>query len=142
MKIILTSNEERDSFVKAVSEVDCTKRKYLAELKVYRKPRTLPQNRLFHALLNCIVMDTEIGRGFTQEELKEYFINRYAPWYVKEINGQEVMFRKRSSKMDSKEMTILIEGVYRDGVEVFEASYLPHPGDHLWEQFYSKYCDE
>lgn len=142
MKIIINSNEERDAFAKTVSEVDCTKRRYFAEFKVYRKPRTLPQNRLFHALLNCIVRDTEIGRGFTPEELKEYFIKKYSPSYVKEIAGQEIFFQKRTSRLDTKEMTVLIEGVYRDGVEIFEASYLPHPGDHLWEQFYARYGDE
>ena len=139
MKTIINSNEERDAFLKSFSEIDCTKRKFIAEFKVYRKPRTLPQNRLFHALLNCIIIDTEIGQGFTQEELKEYFLRRFAPTYIKEINGVEVMFRKRSSKMDSKEMTVLIEGVYRDGIEVFEAAYLPHPGDQLWEQFFARY---
>lgn len=141
MKTILNSNEERDAFAKAVSQIDCSKRKYVAELKVYRKPRTLPQNRLFHALLNCIVRETEIGGGFTLEELKEFFINRYAPWYVKDIGGQEIIFRKRSSKMDTKEMTVLIDGVYRDGVEIFEASYLPRPGDYLFDQFYSRYSE-
>jgi hypothetical protein len=142
MKTILKSNEDRDAFSNIVLATDCSKRKYVAEFKVYRKPRTLPQNRLFHVLMNCIVRDTEIGKGFTSEELKEYFIGRYSPWYTKEINGQEVVFKKRTSQLDSKEMTTLIDGVYRDGVEIFEAAYLPRPGDRMFEQFYSKYCNE
>jgi hypothetical protein len=142
MKTILESNEDRDAFSKIVLATDCSKRKYVAELKMYRKPRTLPQNRLFHVLMNCLVRDTEVGRGFTPEELKEYFISKYAPWYTKEINGKEIVFNKRTSQLDTKEMTVLIEGVYRDGIEIFEATYLPRPGDHLFEQFYSKYCDE
>jgi len=105
---------------------------------MYRKPRTLPQNRLFHALLNCLLKETETGRGHTFNELKEIFLKKYSPFHIAELGGDEFLIMKRSHELNSKEMTILIDGIYRDGAEIFGAT-LPRPDDHLFEQFYSKY---
>jgi hypothetical protein len=138
MKTILKSNQERDAFIKAISMIDCDARYYVAEFKIYRKPRTLPQNRLFHAILNCLIKETEAG-AYTFDELKEIFLIKYSPYHVKVLEGKEFVIKKRSHELNSKEMTVLIDGVYRDGVEIFGATYLPRPGEYLFDEFYAKY---
>jgi hypothetical protein len=136
--MMICNEQDRSVFIQRINQVELKGRSFVAEFKMFRKPRTLKQNNLFHMLLTCITKESEVGRQYTVEELKEYFLGQYAPWYVKEMFGKEKIFYKRSHNLNTKEMTVVIDGVYKEAVVNFDV-YLPMPNEPKFDDFYAHY---
>lgn len=135
MRMLITTEADRQEFIRMVQALDL-KHKFFAEVKIWRKKRSLPQNKLYWAWLRCIAKDGETG--YTEEELHEYFKKRFLNWREKEIFGDSISIVKSSTELNTKEFTD-----YLDKIHVLMAGIgirLPLPGDYDLDDFYAKYA--
>lgn len=135
MKILITSERDRQIFIKNLQSLDLVKRRFIAEVKVYRKIRSISQNRLYWMVLRCIRDET----GNDEETLHLYFKNKYLSWQTKEVFGEAVLIPASTTGLDTKQFTEYIDSICRDMAE--QGLFLPMPGEQGWDQFNTKYGD-
>jgi hypothetical protein len=138
MRRIIISEADRQDFIKVISRIELDqKRRYVAEWVIYRKKRTLKQNAMYHVWLECIHR-TEIGGGYTIDELKTYFQNKFGAWYSKVMpDGSEEIIHFTSSQMNTKQMAEYLDMVQKDAMATFGAD-CRSPSDPDWEGFYNE----
>lgn len=95
---LLKENEKQNAIQYFKKVLDSKKR---IELKVIHKKRSLPQNAYLHVLFSVFGLEV----GLTVEETKTDI--KRALNYVYEKQGKKYL--SKTSKMDSKELTIFIE---------------------------------
>ena len=89
-------------------------RPYTLDIRPYRKPRTLPQNALLHAIIG------EIGRNenMDPEMVKAGIKEQYGVRHRVQMRHGPVEVVKPSHLCDTREMGCLIDGA------IYEAAYL------------------
>lgn len=136
MRQIIATEKDRDALIKHVSVLPLGKVKYLAEVKVYRKKRSLPQNKLYWMWLRCISDET----GNDEKALHEYFSSEFLNWEGSMIFGNYVAVRKSTAELDTKEFTDYLEQIKIKMAE--QGIVLPEPGDFGWDGFYARYYED
>lgn len=87
----------------------------------YRKPRTDPQNNLFHMWVGIIAKETGNSNHDTKEGLKELFL----PPRISELRGRLVTVRRATSALNVKDMSEFMTRV--QGWAASEGIALPQP---------------
>jgi hypothetical protein len=132
--MLVSNKTDREELVRRINALDL-KKKFIAEIKVWRKVRTVPQNRLYWMWLRCITKEGE--SGYTEEELHEYFKKRYLNWREKEMFGDRLSITKSTTELTTKEFT-----EYLDKIQMQmggEGISLPQPGEPMFDEFYARY---
>ena len=118
MKFNLKTELEKFFFyVDKFKKLEC-----IVELKQIRKPRTSQQNKYLHVIITLFAIET----GYTLDEMKtilkrDCLIMRY------EKNG--TTFLKKSSGMDTKELTMWIDWIRNRASG--SGFFIPSPDDYL-----------
>lgn len=133
MRQIIITERDREAFIEKVRGFPLGKLRFVAEFKVYRRQRSLKQNRLYRLYLECIKEET----GNDVDTLHTYFKKKFLPWIVKSVFDQEVSLVPSTSSLNTKQFTEYLEHIKMDMLE--QGIFLPNPEDHQWNQFYEKY---
>lgn len=133
MRMIVSSDADRKRFIDFVQGIDLKSNHFVAEFKRYRVRRSISQNSLYWLWLRCIKDET----GNSTEDLHEYFSQKYLSWKPKEVLGEEIAVRSRTSELDTAQFTEYLEKIRVEMLE--QAIYLPEPGAAVWEEFFTKY---
>jgi hypothetical protein len=133
MKSIICSNKDKEEFCRRIMEIDCDKKRFIAEFKIYRRVRSLSQNKLYYLWLNCISDET----GNQVEDMHEFFKDRFIPWSSREVFGVELKIHATTTNLDTKEFTDYLEKIRMFALD--QGIYLPNPNDHGWDEFYAHY---
>lgn len=134
MRMIIIDRQGLQEFIRRISQIVLDgKKRFIAEFKIYRIKRTIPQNRLYWMWLRCIHAET----GNDPEDLHEYFKGRYGMFNLKPMFGDQVKIPVHTPDMDTKEFSDYLEKIRVQMIE--EGVYLPQPGEHGWAEFYAQY---
>ena len=98
------------------------------ELRKIKEQRTVRQNAYLHVCLAMFCADT----GYTIDEAKELFSLQLPDMMRYQKNG--VSFRKSTSELDTKEMTILIDKIREMALDELEL-YIPTSEEYLIHKF-------
>ena len=79
---------------------------YTLTIKLYRKPRSLNQNSLFHAICSIIASETGMDASLIKEGVKEQYGIKERVALAKEV----LEVPKPSHLCDTQEMSLLIDG--------------------------------
>ena len=138
MRLLIRTEKEREEFIRRIREVRLDGSKpFVAEFKVFRKKRSLAQNRLFWMWMRCI--RTETGNDI--ETLHDYFCEKYLPWSEYEVFGEPVRRVAGTKDMNTKEFTDFLENIRLEMLNE-QGIYLPQPGEPEWDEFYARYSKE
>jgi hypothetical protein len=105
------------------------KKAWEVTLRVWRKPRTINQNRLYWMWLTLLSDET----GNDRDDLHDYFRRKYLPWSQKDVMGETMFLVSSTTKLDTKQFTDYLENIRREGSQL--GVYLPSPGDPAWPAF-------
>ena len=123
-KFNLSVEFDRNAFKLAVERF--TDAGDMVHLERIPSPRTGNQNRYYRA---CVKILSEYT-GFTTDEAHELCLRYFATEYTKETkNGKEHTFKKRTSDMDTAEMSEYITKVRQMGDTI--GCYLPTSEEYL-----------
>ena len=98
------------------------------EINKPREKRSVDQNSFLHVCLGYFCLHT----GYTLNEAKCEFADMLPELMIYEKNGKN--YRRSTSDLDSKEMTILIDYI-RNFCNEQLGVYIPDPEDYLINQF-------
>jgi hypothetical protein len=123
----------REFLRKYYSRKDAGSRPLEVTAQVWYKKRTLAMNNLMWGLL--AIMSYEVYQKFGhEEELYQDMLDLYAPKFISKFSGKAR--NKTSSKMNTLEMGVLIDGIFRElaqlGIEFTDAGDI----DRYWLEFY------
>jgi NinB protein len=133
MRVMIFDERSRTEFIRLVQQVEL-KRKYVGIMQVYRRQRSIKQNRLYHLWLKCVSEHT----GHTEEELDLFFKEMFLSWNSKQVLGREVVLPIHTSNLNTKEFTDYLEKIRMFALNDLSV-YLPEPGESSWENFYTHY---
>lgn len=131
---IMRNDEDREQFIIAVQAVDLVK-PYLGNCKVYRKKRTLAQNKLYHLWKAAVALET----GYTPGWLHDFWRDRYLPKEMRIVFGATKEYLMSTTDLNTEQFTH-----YLDCISLFAAEraiILPDPKQKEFEAFYEKYKD-
>lgn len=132
MKTILRNPGDIERAIEYLRNLDMSK-PFELSITRHQKKRTLPQNKLLWLWLRCVRDET----GNEEDFMYQYFCERYLPWNVRLIYGEEIKKQGGSSELNSKEFSEFLDNIHRQMSE--EGIYLPQPGELGWDEFYLKY---
>ena len=98
------------------------------ELKKYMENRTLSQNSFLYVCLGYFAQET----GFSLEESKAVLSREFGSFMVYERDGH--VFRRSTSSLDTKEMTLFIDFIRRFSNEQL-GLYIPDPIEYMANKF-------
>jgi hypothetical protein len=133
MRTIISSTAELNFFIDRIRLFPVDKKRFIVEFKMYRRQRSLRQNKLYRLWLRCIKDET----GNSEEALHLYFKEKYLAYNHIDIFGSEVILRQSTRKLDTKEFTEYLENIRVEMLE--QGIYLPEPGMQGWDEFYIQY---
>jgi hypothetical protein len=136
MRRILSSEADRARFIATVNTLEFGKKRFIAEVKVYRKQRSMSQNKLYFMWLHCISNET----GNDVDTLHEFFKKKFLPWKSVAVFDDEVLKATSTTVLDTKEFS-----EYIDKIKEFSAGWaieLPNPGDQGYEQLVIQYGNQ
>ena len=81
----------------------------LVSIEPYKKPRTLPQNARFHAMVRALSQHT----GHSERELKDWFKAEYGPTKRIQVGNQGKVIPLSTTQYNRKQMSELTEHVDR-----------------------------
>lgn len=134
MRFIITTEQDRKEYIRRISEVTLDgKKRFLADFRVYRVKRSLPQNRLYWMWLRCIKDET----GNEEEHLHQYFKDRFLSFELVAMFGEQTKIAASTSDLDTKAFSEYLEKIRMHMQD--QGILLPKPGEAAWEQFYAQY---
>jgi hypothetical protein len=113
-------------------------RQYRFEVKLYRRQRTLPQNRLLHLLINAIAEETGGADKDHREAIKTFLKQKFLEPQFQEVFGVEVEMQRSTRALDTAEFTRFINAIY-DWAERELGIMLPRPGDLGWDDLCARF---
>jgi hypothetical protein len=131
---IVQSQAELSSFILYCQEIFNTSKKWVAEFKQYRAPKTIGQLRLLFLWYNGIATET----GNDVKTIDAYFKNKYLGTEIKVFRGKEIEVLVSKADLDTKQMHYYLEAIRLEALEEMNIT-LPNPGDLGWEGFCAKY---
>lgn len=133
MRMMICNDQDRVLFIQRINQVQLEKRSFVAEFKMFRKVRSLRQNKLYFMWLNCIKDET----GQDVEDLHVYFKQKYLPWKASEVFGEEIRRMSSTQNLDTLQFTEYLEKIRMEMQA--QAIYLPQPGEKEFDTFYAHY---
>lgn len=135
MRKLLLTESDRNAFIATITRIPMDgKKKWVMEFKPYRIQRSVKANNLYWMWLNCISKET----GNDSETLHQYFAEKYLAWDTKGCLDGEVIKRRSTTSLDSKEFSEYLENIRMQMLNDY-AIVLPEPQDQGWDEFYSQY---
>ena len=95
--------------------------------------RTLKQNRLYWAWMNCISDDT----GQPIMTLHDQMRKLYLGYKIAVVDGEEVEVLVSTTDLDRRQFSSYLNHISAEAAEA--DIYLPYPGDEGFNQFYNRY---
>jgi hypothetical protein len=132
MRTLIITEQDRQNFIRRIQEFPIGKT-YVAEFKVYRKLRSLKQNRLLHLWLKYIRIET----GNEEEAIHLFFKERFLQWTTKDVFGEQVSLIPSTKNLDTKQFTEYLECIRVFMLE--QGIFLPQPGEREFDEFYARY---
>jgi hypothetical protein len=136
MRMILSDEADRAKYISMVNALELGKRRFLAEVKVYRKKRSIKSNNLYWMWLTCIKDET----GNDVETLHAYFKRKYLPWKSVPVFDDEIIQATSTTALNTKEFFEYMEKIKQEMLA--QSIFLPEPGDQGYEPFYMKYGEQ
>jgi len=133
MRRILSNEADRAKFIEYFNALEFGKKRFVVEVKLYRKQRTLSQNKLYWMWLSCIEADT----GTDRDSLHEFFSKKFLPWKSVACFDDEVLKATSTTVLNTREFS-----EYMDKIKEFAlkwAIYLPNPGDQGYDELVVQY---
>ena len=87
---------------------------YLISAKVFKPPRTNPQNAKLHAMFR----DLSAHTGFSEQEVKDWLKLEYGPKKVVQIGDTVKSIPKGTSEYTREEFSDFIDRVFQVGAEI------------------------
>ena len=132
MIAIIRNDADREKLIDHIRQLKLDK-PHVVNIKLHKKKRSLPQNRLMWMWLHCIKDET----GNSVDSLYQYFCSQYLPWNGELVFGTEVHTIGGSSQLNTKEFTDFLDNIKVEMAE--QGIYLPQPNDLGWDEFYTRY---
>jgi hypothetical protein len=113
-------------------------------INIYRKQRTLSQNRLFWLWMTCIAVETGNDRNW----LHDYYCQKFLPTkeeQIKTSKGVKIIYTQQgTSDLNTLNFKILLDKIKLDAEEEFTMDkehpfVLPNPDDIHFKEFYEHY---
>lgn len=103
---------------------------YMVTVGEYRSNRSTAQNRLLWLWLKLIVdhIKDTTGQIFSDEDMNEWFKEKFLETKIIEFRGEVLKARKSSKKLNTKEFTHYLENIDMYCAENL-GLVLPHPDD-------------
>jgi hypothetical protein len=137
MRTILTTDQQRDQAVDYLKQLVFGKRRYVLDIKVWRRPRSLRQNRLERMWLKCLADET----GNDADDLHEFFKKKFLEPRRATINGETIEIPASTTTLDTAQFT-----TYLDKIAVFSQDFfgvmLPQPDSLGWDYLVARYGDQ
>lgn len=107
---------------------------FTVEVRMDRKSRTLPQNKLYHLWLRCIASET----GDDVEFLHSYFASRYLGTESMQVFGETHTRPVSTASLTTEQFTEYLERI--DSFVTVNLGFpLPHPDDNYFNEFVERY---
>lgn len=137
-RFVLTTIEQVQSLVYRFMKIDPRKNQPVYEVTVqeYKKNRSLSQNRLLWLWYKEIAdhIKDSTGQIFSDEEMHDWFREKFLPTKFVEFRGEIVKSRKSTKSLKVKEFTEYLEQIdFYCGSDL--GLRLSHPDDLYWEAF-------
>ena len=133
MRRIISNEADRARLHETVNTLELGKKRFIVEIKVYRKQRSPSQNKLYFMWLHCISEET----GNDTNVLHDFFKKKFLPWRSVPVFDDEVLQATSTTLLDTKEFS-----EYMDKIKEFALKWaieLPNPGDQGYEQMIVQY---
>jgi hypothetical protein len=133
MRLIIITEQDRAEFIRRIQAIELGKRRFVGELKVHRKVRSLASNNLYWMWISCISRET----GNDTETLHNYFKQKFLAWDSVQVFGEEQQRYVTTTQLDSKQFSEYMEKIKLFAAE--NAIFLPEPGEQAFDSFYQEY---
>jgi hypothetical protein len=133
VKKILRTEEDKEEVIQFLNEKKLDK-PLVVEVTVFRKCRSLPQNKLMWLWFRCIAEET----GNDVDTLHDHFSEKFLGWNTGEVMGEYHRKVRGTSKLNTKEFDTFLEQIRMDMLENYNI-HLPIPGSEGWDEFYEKF---
>ncbi|MDD5394907.1 MAG: hypothetical protein PHE17_17965 [Thiothrix sp.] len=134
MRQIIRSPADLPVFFDFISKLDLAGKEWLLSFEPVRKPKSVPQLRLYFLWLKCIEDDTETDI----KTLDCYFKDKYLGKEIKTFRGKEFEVPVSKADLDTKQMHYFLEAVRLEAMQEMNIS-LPLPEEQGFDQFYAEY---
>ena len=134
MRALITSERDRDKFIRQVKETELGDKTFVASFSLYRKKRSLPANNLYWKWLRLISEET----GNSPDDMHAYYGEKFLPYKSIFLFGKESSRQMTSSELDTKQFSEYMEMIKFDALHNLDI-VLPEPDDRGWEQFILQY---
>jgi hypothetical protein len=134
MSSLIKSPADLANFLRHCQELFNTSKVWVAEFKLYRRPKTVPQLRLLFLWYKCISDET----GSEVETIDKYFKSKYLGSEIKIFRGKEIEVPISKADLNTQQMYLYLESIRLEAMEDMNIS-LQNPGDLGWNEFYAKY---
>jgi hypothetical protein len=112
-------------------------RKYVFDIKVWRRPRSLRQNRLERLWLKCIEDET----GNDANDLHSFFKGKFLTPRRVTINGVETTVPASTTTLNTEEFTKYLDQIQQFAMD-FLGVQLPQPDGLGWDDLVARYGDQ
>ena len=109
MKSVIRNHEDAEKFIGRIN----FEKPQLIECRLYRPPRTLPQNAKFHAMVGELANHF----GYSSSELKDWLKHEYGPKKFFRFGSHEKLIPKSTAEYSKLEMVEMIDQVDRIAIE-------------------------
>jgi len=134
MKTILRVESDRYDFIKKVMALKLNK-PFSAEVKLYRKPRSLSQLKLYWVWLGAVEKETENDKNY----MHEYFKKKYLPKLKVDIFGEITLVLPSTKRLTTDVMKIYMDKVFLECAE--NGIELKTPDDYHFDKFVEHYSE-
>jgi len=135
MKFRISNDADRDQFIERFKQIKLT-RTYVAEFKIHRKRRTLPQNGLYRLWLAAIQDET----GNHNTDMHVYFKDKYLGYEEVKILGKVIRKLRSTTTLNTKQFSTYLDEIYLEMGE--NGVTLVTPDELHWDEFYEQYKDK
>jgi len=137
-EIILFCDEDRQEAIGLLKDLDL-KRPHTMILKVFRRQRSISQNRLYWMWMACLEDET----GQPRDAFHQYFSEKYLPGDLVTIKASQIYVRRSTTALDTRQFTTYLDKIAAEvTAPVEEGGFgirLVFPGDPGWDSFWEQY---
>ena len=135
MRALIESEIHRKQALDAIAALRIGgKRRYVFELKLWRRPRSLDQNRLYWMWLRAVQADT----GNEPNALNEYYKHEFLMDRSVTVEGVVVKVPRSTKDLNTEEFSQFLQRVH-DHTEDFFNVMLPWPDSIGWDSLCARY---
>ena len=125
--MIIHNDSDKDRVISHIKALNVGK-PWSVDIKLYKKNRSLSQNKLYFMWLKCIGDDI----GYDSQDLHAIMADKFLPDEIVEYGGKQIKKDKSTSRLNTKEFTEYLEKIDRWAVTEM-GIVLPSPDDLIFE---------